>query len=391
MNKPSINFKNFPSWNEKELNDFLIEYSNRNNVDLNEVVSIGKYGIRKRSDIYSKELSKDISKNKIITKDSMVIGMGSTQINIAILLTDNIYSVSPAYSTFKINNINSTYLNYFFNSKIRNLSNKYMIISARQGKTVDKQNLLKHREYFSNNLEEQQKISTFLSAFDLKIEHESQIIEQLKQLKKSLLYKMFPTENSNVPELRFKGFTETWEQRKLGEVAKFKQGVQVDLDLQCTEKTENTERFIRIVDYTQATHDLRFVNKDVTDDRVDKNDIVMVRYGATAGYVGRGIKGIIANNMFTVNPNDSVEKDFLYTFLKMEKIYTELNTSNGSSAMPALNFGMVGSLEIVYPSNAEQVKIGNYFEHLDNLITLHQRKYDKLVQVKKALLNKMFV
>lgn len=164
-----------------------------------------------------------------------------------------------------------------------------------------------------------------------------------------------------------------WEQRKLGEVAKFKQGVQVDLDLQCTEKTENTERFIRIVDYTQATHDLRFVNKDVTDDRVDKNDIVMVRYGATAGYVGRGIKGIIANNMFTVNPNDSVEKDFLYTFLKMEKIYTELNTSNGSSAMPALNFGMVGSLEIVYPSNAEQVKIGNYFEHLDNLITLHQR------------------
>ena len=234
-------------------------------------------------------------------------------------------------------------------------------------------------------IEIQQKIGNLLFFIDKKLNYELYIIQNLKDIKKAMLEKMFPKENSNIPELRFKGFTETWEQRKLGEVAKFKQGVQVDLDLQCTEKTENTERFIRIVDYTQATHDLRFVNKDVTDDRVDKNDIVMVRYGATAGYVGRGIKGIIANNMFTVNPNDSVEKDFLYTFLKMEKIYTELNTSNGSSAMPALNFGMVGSLEIVYPSNAEQVKIGNYFEHLDNLITLHQYMYNKLFQVKNNI------
>ena len=391
MNKPSINFKNFPSWNEKELNDFLIEYSNRNNVDLNEVVSIGKYGIRKRSDIYSKELSKDISKNKIITKDSMVIGMGSTQINIAILLTDNIYSVSPAYSTFKINNINSTYLNYFFNSKIRNLSNKYMIISARQGKTVDKQNLLKHREYFSNNLEEQQKISTFLSAFDLKIEHESQIIEQLKQLKKSLLYKMFPTENSNVPELRFKGFTETWEQRKLGEISNSYSGGTPTVGKK--DYYGGNIPFIRSGEISCDKTELFITNEGVNSSSakmVTEGDILYALYGATSGEVSISkMKGAINQAILAIQPHQNYDSQFIMQWLRKSKesiISTYLQGGQGN-----LSGNIVKELLINLPNYDEQKQIGDFFSKIDSLITLHQRKYDKLVQVKKALLNKMFV
>jgi type I restriction enzyme S subunit len=100
----------------------------------------------------------------------------------------------------------------------------------------------------------------------------------------------------------------------------------------------------------------------------------MVRYGATAGFVGRGIQGIIANNMFTIEPNENIDKAYIYTFLKMEKIYELLNKSNGSSAMPALNFGVVSDVNIIYPQIDEQIRICNFFNNLDTLITLHQCK-----------------
>ena len=165
-----------------------------------------------------------------------------------------------------------------------------------------------------------------------------------------------------------------WEQRKLGDIAKLKQGIQVDLERQYTEKAAGRERFIRIVDYTQSTDDIRYIDKTDNANYVDEKDIVVVRYGATAGFVGRGITGIIANNMFTINPLEELDKEFLYTYMKQEKMYNYLNLSNGSSAMPAINFGIMKSLDISYPSTEEQQQIGAYFSNLDHLITLHQHE-----------------
>ncbi len=161
----------------------------------------------------------------------------------------------------------------------------------------------------------------------------------------------------------------------MGDIAKFKQGIQVDLERQYTEKAVGRERFIRIVDYTQSTDDIRYIDKTDNANYVDEKDIVVVRYGATAGFVGRGITGIIANNMFTINPLEELDKEFLYTYMKQEKMYNYLNLSNGSSAMPAINFGIMKSLDISYTSTEEQQQIGAYFSNLDHLITLHQRNY----------------
>ena len=192
------------------------------------------------------------------------------------------------------------------------------------------------------------------------------------------------------PKIRFNGYTEDWEQRKLGKVAKFRQGIQVDLEKQYTEEADNRERFIRIVDYTQGTNDIRYIDKIDNANYVDEKDVVVVRYGATAGFIGRGITGIIANNMFTINPSEELNKEFLYTYMKQDKMYNYLNLSNGSSAMPAINFGIMTSLNIIYPSVAEQQKIGTYFSNLDHLITLHQRKCDETKKLKKCMLQKMF-
>ena len=202
---------------------------------------------------------------------------------------------------------------------------------------------------------------------------------------------MFPQNGKRVPEIRFSGFTDDWEQRKLGDVAKFKQGIQVDLERQYTENAGGRERFIRIVDYTQSTDDIRYIDKIDNANYVDEKDVVVVRYGATAGFVGRGITGIIANNMFTIKPLEKLNKEYLYTYMKQEKMYNYLNSSNGSSAMPAINFGIMTSLEITYPSIEEQQKIGVYFSNLDHLITLHQRKCEELQKIKKFMLQNMFV
>ena len=206
-----------------------------------------------------------------------------------------------------------------------------------------------------------------------------------------MLQKMFPQNGEKVPEIRFDGFTNDWEQRKLGDIAKLKQGIQVDLERQYTEKAAGRERFIRIVDYTQSTDDIRYIDKTDNANYVDEKDIVVVRYGATAGFVGRGITGIIANNMFTINPLEELDKEFLYTYMKQEKMYNYLNLSNGSSAMPAINFGIMKSLDISYPSTEEQQQIGAYFSNLDHLITLHQHKCDELQNLKKYMLQNMFV
>ena len=149
----------------------------------------------------------------------------------------------------------------------------------------------------------------------------------------------------------------------------------MDLDKQYSDSNGNRVRFIRIVDYTQNTDDIRYIDKELSNNIINEKDVVIVRYGATAGFVGHGITGVLANNMFRVNPENDIAKDYLYIYLKQDKIYKKLNNSNGSSAMPALNFGTVKDVEIAYPLVAEQIEISKLFTNLDNLITLHHRKY----------------
>lgn len=194
----------------------------------------------------------------------------------------------------------------------------------------------------------------------------------------------------NVPKLRFKEFNDEWCETTLGETTTFKQGIQVDVDKQFSKPFDNSVRFIRIVDYTQNTKDIRYISKPANANYVDEHDVVLVRYGATAGFVGHGIKGVIANNMFTVTPNSNINKDFLYTILKQDKIYNKLNSSNGSSAMPALNFGSVSILKFSYPSINEQNKLTNLINSLDKKIELQSRKIEDLKLFKSSQIINFF-
>ena len=172
------------------LGDFLVEYSERNmNRNLTSV-AVGKYGIRKREDIYSRELSKDYSKNKVIKKNTLTIGMGSSQIDIGVLLEDVEYCVSPAYTTYKIHGINSAYLQEYLILINPILSFKYMVTSVRQGKSVNKDELMKHKISVCS-LSDQQKIQLAIAAFYKKLGIEQQVLDLYIKQKQYLLSQMF--------------------------------------------------------------------------------------------------------------------------------------------------------------------------------------------------------
>ena len=119
------------------LNKYLEEYRELNSANEYKPVAVGRYGIRLRENIYSKELAKDYSKNKVIRKGTLTVGMGSVQIDIGILSDEKTYSVSPAYHTYKIQGIDYDYLRYCLQCRNRDMFLRYVKRGSRQGKSID--------------------------------------------------------------------------------------------------------------------------------------------------------------------------------------------------------------------------------------------------------------
>ncbi len=187
---------------------------------------------------------------------------------------------------------------------------------------------------------------------------------------------------------------EGWVEKPIEDIAEFSQGIQVGLENQSTEMADGLVRFIRIVDYTQKTKDLRFVKDPGRRYWVKESDIVMVRYG-TPGLIGRGIAGVIANNLFKISVLDEVIlNDYLSFFLRKSEIQNYL-ASQGSSTMPALTFKQLGKVVINYPSdkNVQEKlvkKIQEMSIEVDRLELIYQQKLQSLENLKKSLLHQAF-
>ena len=149
---------------------------------------------------------------------------------------------------------------------------------------------------------------------------------------------------------------EGWEMKTLGEVATFSQGIQVGLEHHLNEPKDDYVRFIRIIDYTQNTDDIRYIPNPGEKYFVNENDIVMVRYG-TPGLIGRGKAGVIANNLFRIKiERIDLTNDYLSLYLSQDDIQKYLSTQ-GSATMPALNFGQLKTVEVKFPPLPEQQRI----------------------------------
>ena len=197
-------------------------------------------------------------------------------------------------------------------------------------------------------------------------------------------------DNSKKPGIRFKGFTDDWEQRKLGKVAESYSGGTPSVGNKSY--YDGSIPFIRSAEINSESTELFLTEKGLSNSSarmVSKGDILYALYGATSGEVGRSrINGAINQAILTILPHDGYDAEFLMQWLRKSKqsiidVYLQGGQGNLSAAI-------VKALEVDFPSLAEQRQIGTYFQSLDHLITLHQRKYDKLVMSKKSMFEKMF-
>ncbi|WP_086233638.1 restriction endonuclease subunit S [Campylobacter devanensis] len=157
---------------------------------------------------------------------------------------------------------------------------------------------------------------------------------------------------------------------KFEEIARFSQGIQVDVDKQFFEPFDNSVPFLRIVDFVNSNESPRYIEKP--DDKYIKkeNEMIMIRYGASAcGKVFTNKFGAIANNMFKINIKDNKEIDINYLkfYLSQKSIYEKLNGSSGKSTMPAINFGYLNKFEIPLPSIEEQKNVVVILEKLEKI------------------------
>ena len=190
--------------------------------------------------------------------------------------------------------------------------------------------------------EEQCNISEVLDKVSNVIERRKAELCALDNLIKARFVEMFGNGHD--------GFCNT---KKLGEFCKFQQGTQVPVEEQIEEQLEGYTRFLRIIDYTQAPQIPRYVS--VKGREIAEDSVVIVRYGATAGFVGHGYAGILANNLFEVVPDESIlSKDFLYLALKYGTFEQEVHDKAFGAAMPALSFGMMNDIGVVTPNSTAQ-------------------------------------
>jgi len=180
-----------------------------------------------------------------------------------------------------------------------------------------------------------------------------------------------------------------WEVAKLSEVCKFKQGIQIPIEEQDTKPSNDKIRFLRISDYTQNTDDIRYVSKEYSNYIISNDDIVMVRYGETAGFIGTNLSGILANNLFSINPNKQITKRYLYTYMNDEKIYNYLKSLRAAGAMPAVSFKSLNIIKIPLPPLKEQEKIADILSTADEKIDAITSQIQKAETLKKGLLQKL--
>src|SRR5699024_9519574 len=191
----------------------------------------------------------------------------------------------------------------------------------------------------------------------------------------------------NVPELRFPEFIEEWEEKRLGDLYKYQQGQQIPVENQYKIQINNMKRFIRIVDVTENPKK-RYIKDRKESGLINQKDLIMIRYGASAGTISMSYEGVIANNLFKFVKKQNVDNRYFYFLLK--KSHFKIKSLSSQSAMPALNFNAMDTLKFSIPQYSEQQKIGSFFSKLDRQIELEEQKLAKLEEQKKGYMQKIF-
>ena len=291
--------------------------------------------------------------------------------------------VSTLYAVYKPReNTDSEFVQIYFELDSRMNSYMHPLVNkgAKNDMKVSDENALKGPVIFPK-LDEQKAISQYFRGLDHLITLHQRKCEETKKLKKYMLQKMFPKDGATVPEIRFAGFTEAWEQRKVSDVAEIIAGG--------TPSTkENSYWEPKEIPWLSSgeVHKkyITFTDDMISQIGMNNSSAKMVaKDSVLIALAGQGkTRGTVAINRIPLTTNQSIaamtfNEDFIpeFVFYNLENRYDEIRRmSSGDGSRGGLNKQLVGDIEIPYTEKEEQERIGSFFESLDNLITLHQRE-----------------
>ena len=406
MAEPKIKFRqndgsNYPEWETIPMSEIFTEISEKNHPEL-PVLSV-QQGVgtilRDSSDrniLYDK---KNLSGYKAMKKDDFIIHLRSFEGGLECSNYDGISS--PAYRILRPNRILSgAYRDYFRSDDFINNKLAVSVVGIRDGKNIDMDTFWQILITVPC-LEEQQKIADFLGDVDTLIKTSEQELLKLKELKKGCLQKMFPRGDADVPEVRFPGFTGAWERRKLGDVLE-------DLYNGQTPSRLNANYWNGKINWLSSGELNRgrvySSIETITEEGQKSANLRIIPRGtfvmAITGLEAAGTRGNCAILEFDTTVNQSCmalfpKKDVLtteYLFQWYQLVGEEygLRFTQGTKQQ-SYNADIVSKLEICLPRIDEQRKLSDFLEIIDNLIALQKRECEKYKELKKGLLQQMFV
>lgn len=288
--------------------------------------------------------------------------------------------------------VDSHFLNYQFQTR----KAKRKLENITTGNTIKHilASEMKKFEVSIPQIEEQNQIATFLKTLDDTITLHQRKLEKAKALKSAYLSEMFPAEGECEPKRRFAGFTDAWEQRDWANTV----DISTNMVNPQTGKYDNLphigpgniESFSgRLYDNVNTVKDDKLISGKF---HFNKGDVIYGKINPQLGkYVFAPFEGLASADAYVLNAKNGLEQTFLYTLLQTRHFFKYSVSVSMRSGMPKINRDELNEYEFNAPSVREQKRIGEFFLSLDHLITLHQRKLEKLQSIKKAYLNEMFV
>lgn len=408
MAKPKIRFKGYTDdWEQRKLRN-LVDRVTRKNQDLVSELPLtisAQYGLIDQNEFFDKRVaSKDVSGYYLIENGEFAYNR-STSTDApwgAIKRLDRYENgvLSTLYIVFRIKENNPVDSDFLVSYYSTNLWHKGIHEIAAEGARNHGLLNIAPADFFETELripqdiEEQKKIGKYFEKLERLITLHQRKCEETKKLKKYMLQKMFPQNGQTVPEIRFAGFTDAWEQRKFPEFVSFFNGLTYTPD-DVQEMGTLVLRSSNVKNGEIIDADNVYVNDKVaTSENVQVGDIIVVVRNGSRALIGKHaqIKASMPNTVIGAFMNGirSEHSSFVNALLDTSAFENEIAKNMGATINQITGY-MFSKMEFMVPSEEEQQQIGQFFSNLDHLITLHQHKCEQLQSMKKFMLQNMFV
>ena len=411
MQKPKVRFKGFTdAWEQRKLFDIYASIGNafvgtatpyyvESGHFYLESNNIKDGQINHNSEIFINDEFYEKQKDKWLHTGDMVM-VQSGHVGHAAVIPEELDN-SAAHALIMFRHPKEKIEPYFLNYQYQTNKSKKKIEEITTGNTI-KHILASDMQEFVvdiTNYDEQKKIGSYFQKLDHLITFHQRKCEQTKKLKKYMLQKMFPKEGQTVPEVRFEGFTDAWEKRKLGEVGTTFTGLSGKTAEDFGHGDANFITYMNVFLNPVANPEMvEHVEIDSKQREVQVGDVFFTTSSEIPEEVGMSCvlkekHGVTYLNSFCFGfrPNIKFDLDYLAYTLRSEPTRSQIKILAQGISRFNISKNKMMDIIIQVPNLNEQTKIGAYFSNLDHLITLHQRKCDELQNIKKFMLQNMFI